>query len=152
MPSSKFMTNMIAVCACFVLSACNQSPNNTPVEIKPAPKLTNDATAYAQRAWGLMNKVEPLVLTSVDIEKDVRRPLRELHTQWKINVKMTDSVTEGKYALCRKAMMSLDIWARNTMQHVDVQDIQESLDKYKLEKEQCKFAIEHPELGNTSPK
>lgn len=151
MPSSILNTTAIALCACLGLTACNQS-SNEPVQIKPAPKLTNDATQYAQRAWSLMNEVEPLVSTSTDIEKDVRKPLRELHTQWKINVKMTDSVTEGKYALCRKAMMSLDIWARNTMQHVDAQDLQESLDQYKVEKEQCKDALDHPELGNTSPK
>ena len=31
------------------------------VEIKPAPKLTNDATVYAQKAWTLINTVEHLV-------------------------------------------------------------------------------------------
>ena len=30
---------------------------------------------------------------------------------------MTDSVTEGKYALCRKALTSLDIWARETLEN-----------------------------------
>ena len=30
---------------------------------------------------------------------------------------MTDSVTEGKYALCRKALTSLDVWARETLEN-----------------------------------
>ena len=45
------------------------------------------------------------------------KPLRQLSTDWRINVKMTDSVTEGKYALCRKALTSLDVWARETLEN-----------------------------------
>ena len=46
-------------------------------------------------------------------KKKSQKPLRQLSTDWRINVKMTDSVTEGKYALCRKALTSLDTWARD---------------------------------------
>jgi len=47
----------------FILQGCdngNQSSDKK-VEIKPAPKLTNDATAYANKAWTLINTVDPLV-------------------------------------------------------------------------------------------
>ena len=99
----------------FGLAGCNQSDDaQKKVVIKPAPKLSNDATAYAKQAWALMNDVEPLVTATQKavIDEKVRKPLRELGTAWKINVKMTDAVTEGKYALCRKALTSLDTWAR----------------------------------------
>ena len=51
------------------------------------------------------------------IDAQVRQPARKLSTDWRINVKMTDSVTEGKYALCRKALTSLEIWARSTVEN-----------------------------------
>ncbi|MCG2927051.1 hypothetical protein, partial [Escherichia coli] len=80
------------------------------VEIKAAPKLTNDATTYANEAWKLINQIDPIVYDGKkdEIEEQVRKPLRKLSTDWRINVKMTVSVTEGKYALCRKALTSLD--------------------------------------------
>lgn len=134
------------------LVGCNQSDNaEKKVEIKPAPKLSNDATAYAKQAWALMNEVEPFVTPEqrMLIDEKVRKPLRELGTAWKINVKMTDSVTEGKYALCRKALTSLDTWAR-TVKESDVAE-QQSKQIYLQDKSECKDALDHPNLGNTSP-
>ena len=63
---------------------------------------------------------------------------------------MTDSVTEGKYALCRKALTSLEIWARETMEQTDTA-AQKQAD-YERDKKQCQGAIENPDLGNTDPK
>lgn len=136
------------------LQACGQ-PSGEPekkVEIKPAPKLTNDATSYAAATWTLINQIDPLVMTLApdQLEQQVRKPVRKLSTDWRINVKMTDSVTEGKYALCRKALTSLDIWARevaekqNTVAHKQAD--------YQRDKAQCKDAIDHPQFGNTDPK
>jgi hypothetical protein len=122
------------------------------VEIKAAPKLNNDATSYAQAAWKLINEIDPIVYNkqSAEIEDKVRKPLRQLSTDWRINVKMTDSVTEGKYALCRKALTSLDTWARDVKDNVS-SSTQKQAD-YERDKAQCKDAIDNPALGNTSPK
>lgn len=60
---------------------------------------------------------------------------------------MTDSVTEGKYALCRKALTSLDVWARNCGKCKFCCSKQAD---YERDKQQCKDAIDNPNLGNTS--
>ena len=114
--------------------------------------MTNDATTYANAAWQLINEVDPLVYNKeVDqLETQVRQPARKLSTDWRINVKMTDSVTEGKYALCRKALTSLEIWARTTMENGN--SLQQKQADYERDKLQCQNAIAHPALGNTDPK
>ena len=63
---------------------------------------------------------------------------------------MTDSVTEGKYALCRKALTSLEIWARATLESSAA--VSQKQADYERDKQQCADAIAHPELGNTDPK
>ncbi len=80
----------------------------------------------------------------------MRKPIRQLSTDWRINVKMTDSVTEGKYALCRKALTSLDSWARDVKDNANNSGQKQS--DYERDKAQCKDAIDNPALGNTSPK
>ncbi len=136
------------------LQACGNSTQESreKTEIKAAPKLSNDATAYAQQAWKLMNEADSYVYRKQRnlIETKVRKPARQLSTDWRINVKMTDSVTEGKYALCRKALTSLDIWARETVENG--KDVVQKQADYERDKAQCQNAIQHPELGNTDPK
>ncbi|WP_436462951.1 hypothetical protein [Acinetobacter seifertii] len=137
----------------FILQGCDDGHNpDKKVEIKPAPKLTNDATVYAKKAWILINSVDPLVYGKQlnQINDKVRKPLRQLSTDWRINVKMTDSVTEGKYALCRKALTSLDVWARETLENEKT--VAQKQTDYERDKQQCKEAIDNPNLGNTSPK
>lgn len=133
------------------LTACGNSSTESDkkVEIKTAPKLTNDATTYANEAWKLINQVEPYVYRKQLnlIEENVRKPVRKLSTDWRINVKMTDSVTEGKYALCRKALTSLDTWARSTLEKNSA--MQKNQQQYEVDRAQCKDAIDHPSLGNT---
>ncbi|MEG0171552.1 MAG: hypothetical protein RR901_06980, partial [Acinetobacter sp.] len=137
-----------------LLTACDHSSNEPEkkVEIKPAPKLNNDATTYARAAWKLINQIDSIVYNrqTAEIEEKVRKPLRQLSTDWRINVKMTDSVTEGKYALCRKALTSLDTWARDVKDNSSA-SAQKQAD-YERDKAQCKDAIDNPALGNTSPK
>ncbi len=144
----------ILLCSAFLLAACGNSGNEPKekVEIKPAPKLNNDATTYAKAAWKLINDIDPIVYHKqvTEIEEKVRKPLRQLSTDWRINVKMTDSVTEGKYALCRKALTSLDTWARDVKDNANA-STQKQAD-YERDKAQCKDAIDNPALGNTSPK
>jgi len=90
---------LAALMICPFLAACGNSNSESEkkVEIKPAPKLTNDATTYANAAWKLINEIDVLVYNKqvTDIEEKVRKPIRQLSTDWRINVKMTDSVTEG---------------------------------------------------------
>jgi len=141
------------LCSSVLLQACGNDSNNAEKpEIKPAPKLTNDATTYANEAWKFINQVDGLVYAKkLDVlEEQVRKPARQLSTEWRINVKMTDSVTEGKYALCRKALTSLEIWARETMEQSST--VAQKQADYERDKQQCKGAIEHPQLGNTDPK
>jgi hypothetical protein len=144
----------LMLCSALLLAACG-NPSNDPkekVEIKAAPKLNNDATTYANAAWKLINDIDPIVYNkqTTEIEEKVRKPLRQLSTDWRINVKMTDSVTEGKYALCRKALTSLDTWARDVKDNANA-STQKQVD-YERDKAQCKDAIDNPALGNTSPK
>lgn len=145
---------LAALMICPFLAACgiSNSESEKKVEIKPAPKLTNDATTYANAAWKLINEIDVLVYNKqvTDIEEKVRKPIRQLSTDWRINVKMTDSVTEGKYALCRKALTSLDSWARDVKDNANNSGQKQS--DYERDKAQCKDAIDNPALGNTSPK
>ena len=151
---SRVMVVISVLLSGLLLQACGQSSEQAKpkVEIKAAPKLTNDATTYANAAWTLMNQVDGLVynkqLDVLDVQ--VRQPARKLSTDWRINVKMTDSVTEGKYALCRKALTSLEIWARETLEQGS--SLAQKQADYERDKQQCKGAIDHPELGNTDPK
>lgn len=144
---------LILLSSSLLLTACGQQDAaDSKVEIKPAPKLTHDATHYANEAWDFINRVDHLVYgKNVNVlENEVRQPARELSTQWRINVKMTDSVTEGKYALCRKALTSLEIFARATLDESPSRSAKQS--DYERDKAQCQNAITHPELGNTDPK
>lgn len=141
------------LCSTVLLQACgNESAEQTKVEIKDAPKLTNDATAYAEKAWTFINQVDGIVYKKQRnlIDEQVRKPARKLSTEWRINVKMTDSVTEGKYALCRKALTSLEIWARETLDQSST--VNQRQTDYERDKAQCKDAIDNPNLGNTDPK
>ena len=137
-----------------LLQACGQSEQapEQKVEIKAAPKITNDATEYAQRAWVFINEVDGLVYNKQldQIEAKVRHPARKLSTDWRINVKMTDSVTEGKYALCRKALTSLEVWARETLDGSS--SVAQKQSDYERDKAQCRGAIDNPSLGNPDPK
>lgn len=158
MPQMRILSAPVLVvsvlCSSLLLQACGQSSDHAEkkAEIKAAPKLTNDATSYAHEAWRFMNEVDPYVYRKQRnlIEENVRKPARKLSTDWRINVKMTDSVTEGKYALCRKALTSLDVWARETMENSA--NVSQTKADYERDKAQCKDALEHPELGNTDPK
>ncbi|MEG2443568.1 MAG: hypothetical protein RSB30_08200, partial [Acinetobacter sp.] len=127
-----------------LLQACGQSEQapEQKVEIKAAPKITNDATEYAQRAWVFINEVDGLVYNKQldQIEAKVRHPARKLSTDWRINVKMTDSVTEGKYALCRKALTSLEVWARETLDGSS--SVAQKQSDYERDKAQCRGAID----------
>mgnify|MGYP001574753916 FL=1 len=151
---SRVMVVISVLLSGLLLQACGQSSEQAKpkVEIKAAPKLTNDATTYANAAWTLMNQVDGLVYSKqLDVlDVQVRHPARKLSTDWRINVKMTDSVTEGKYALCRKALTSLEIWARETLEQSS--SLAQKQSDYERDKQQCKGAIDHPELGNTDPK
>ena len=148
---SKLLLSMTLVLVGSCLQACGNSsdPAKPKYEVEPAQKLTNDATTYAHEAWKLINEADPFVYRRQLnlIENNVRKPVRKLSTDWRINVKMTDSVTEGKYALCRKALTSLDTWARSTLEK-DSQ-IQKNQQNYERDKAQCKYAIDNPNLGNT---
>lgn len=147
-------TPVLCFVACSVLwlQGCGQQAPSEQVEIKAAPKLSNDATVYANEAWRLINEVDGLVYSKQldKLEQYVRQPTRQLSMDWRIEVKMTDSVTEGKYALCRKALTSLEIFARATLEQSNTLAVKQA--DYERDKAQCQDAISRPELGNTDPK
>ncbi|MBF7687275.1 hypothetical protein I2F31_03295 [Acinetobacter sp. EC24] len=144
---------ILTVVACAVaLTGCNQK-DEPKVVIKPAPKLTKDATQYAKESWVLMTKIDDALLAGHfnqnQIDDDVRKPLRELGNRWMINVKMGDSVAEGNFALCRKAMVSLDTVARTIQAQQTGQTLDDAKRIYFRDKALCKNALDHPELGNS---
>ncbi len=129
-----------------------QTPTEQKSGIQPAQKLSPDATAHAQRAWDFLNQVEPLLKDKkIDqLDVNVRQPIRQLTEEWMTQVKMTDAVTEGKYAMCRKSLISMDAWARELLQNGS--QIEKKQESYLRDKALCADAIQHPELGNTDPK
>lgn len=141
----------VVLASVLALQGCGNSSDGEEkkVEIKAAPKMTNDATVYAQKAWKLINEVDPVLYQNQkdQIQEIVRKPVRQLNLDWQINVKMTDSVTEGKYALCRKALTSIDAWARAIVENEGQLDTRKS--NYERDKAQCQNAIANPEQGNT---
>ena len=131
------------------LVACGNEERRA--EIQPAKKLSNDATAVANEAWVLINQLDQAVYAKdATTYEPTRKELRELTNRWKVEIKMTDSVTEGKYAMCRKSMQSLDIWIRALEENAENSATKQA--DYERDKALCKDAIDHPELGNTSPK
>lgn len=142
---SAFMVTALA------LQGCGNSSTERAekAELKTAPKITNDATVYANNAWILINQVDHFLFEKQtdQIQAQVREPVRQLILDWRINVKMTDSVTEGKYALCRKALNSIDAWARALVENEGQLALRQA--NYERDKAQCKTAIDNPELGNT---
>ena len=131
------------------LVACGNEQQRA--EIQPAKKLSNDATEVANEAWILINQLDQAVYANdASTYESTRKDLRELTNRWKVEIKMTDSVTEGKYAMCRKSMQSLDIWIRTLEENADNAATKQA--DYERDKALCKDAIDHPELGNTSPK
>lgn len=146
----RFKCGVVVIMSTCLLQACgNSSTESEKIEIKPAPKITNDATVYANQAWALINQVDPVLYANdkARIQVDVRDPVRQLILDWRINVKMTDSVTEGKYALCRKALNSIDAWARAVIENEG--QLTQRQANYERDKNQCKSAVDNPELGNT---
>lgn len=155
----KFQVQCSVLLLTTLLVACgnNQadSKNDAPPEIRPATKLTNDASAVANEAWVLINQLDQILYAdsakdNQDLNEMVREPLRELSTRWRIEVKMTDSVTEGKYALCRKSLNSLDAWARSIQEQSS--DVAQKQADYERDKQYCKDAIDNPQYGNTPTK
>ena len=145
----KIKTILCSLVCSLTLVACGNEQQRA--EIQPAKKLSNDATGVANEAWVLMNQLDQAVYANQqDTFEDIRKDLRELTNRWKVEIKMTDSVTEGKYAMCRKSMQSLDIWIRGIQENAN--NIAAKQADYERDKALCKDAIDHPELGNTSPK
>lgn len=159
----------ISLCTCMMMSlvACGGSQPKTSSEttvsteqapteekkIKKAPKLSPDATAHAQRAWAFIQEADVLLAnnpSTEQLEQQIRQPIRQIKEAWLTQVKMNDAVTEGKYALCRKTLDSMDILAREMLQQG--KNIEKKRQDYQRDKALCQDAIEHPELGNTDPK
>lgn len=144
----KIKTILLSIVCGLTLAACGNEQQRA--EIQPAKKLSNDATEVANEAWVLINQLDQAIYAKeASTYEPARKQLRELTNRWKVEIKMTDAVTEGKYALCRKSMMSLDIWIRALEDNADATIKQAD---YERDKALCKDAIDHPELGNTSPK
>ncbi|MBF7682390.1 hypothetical protein I2F27_03470 [Acinetobacter sp. B5B] len=145
-------TVMLIMISAVVLTGCNQK-DEPKVVIKPAPKLTKDATQYAKESWGLMTSLDEKLLDGSfkqnQIDDEVRKPLRELGNRWMINVKMGDSVAEGNFALCRKAMVSLDSVARAIQAQENPSILENTKKTYLRDKTVCKSALDNPELGNS---
>lgn len=154
-----FRSMMIGLCS-LSLVACGGGQKSTESasqgeqtqKIQPAVKLSPDATMHAQRAWQFVQQVENLLeQKNIDmLDGSVRQPIRQLTQDWLTQVKMNDAVTEGKYAMCRKTLQSMDAWARALQDNASDSDKKRAT--YLHDKALCQDAIENPELGNTDPK
>lgn len=140
---------IIATCLLGQFTGCNQSRRE---EIRPAVKPSSDASAIANEAWVLMNQLDQMLYqqqlthwSTDQREERIHRPLRELSTRWRLEVKMSDSVAEGQYALCRKSLVDLDAWARD----FNIESAAERQATYERDKAICQHALKNPQLGNS---
>ena len=146
---NKLMTIALGSCLVLLMGGCDKERKES---IKPYDKPSSDATAMAKEAWILINQLDQVLYAgeTTNLQAAVRDPLRELSTQWRLEVKMTDAVTEGRYALCRKSLVSLDTWTRAVMDQS--KDVALKQKDYQRDKALCKDAIDHPEQGNSPDK
>ena len=96
-------------------------------QVKPAVKLSTDASGLAQKTMAYLQQAEPLldgfsmatdkVADKEVLEKQVFTPVRDLLLHWRTDVKQTDSVVGDQYTICRGALMSFDAWARDLLEH-----------------------------------
>ncbi|RYY78511.1 MAG: hypothetical protein EOO69_10345 [Moraxellaceae bacterium] len=98
------------------LSACNQSGHEHKREIKPAVKLSTDASRVAADTNQFLQRAEQLMLSSStqpdQLETQILLPIRQLLLRWNTEIKQSDSVVGDQYTICRGALVSLDSWTR----------------------------------------
>lgn len=123
--------------------ASNQS-GHAAYQVKPAVKLSTDASGLAQQTLSYLQQAEPLLIQPVNINSDtleqlVFTPVRDLLVQWRMNVKQTDSVVGDQYTICRGALMSFDTWARALIERP--QSAVEKQQQYLNQKKLCETAV-----------
>lgn len=98
------------------LSACNQSGQEHKREIKPAVKLSTDASRVAADTNQFLQRAEQIMLTSPvqpnQYDSQILLPIRQLLLRWNTEIKQSDSVVGDQYTICRGALVSLDSWTR----------------------------------------
>lgn len=94
-------------------------------QVKPAAKLSTDASAIARETLTYLQQAEPALEQTAAkarpeaLEKLVFAPVRDLLLHWRTDVKQTDSVVGDQYTICRGALMSFDAWARALLERPD---------------------------------
>lgn len=121
----------------------NQSGHEA-YQVKPAVKLSTDASGLAQQTLSYLQQTEPLLMQSATSSEDalerlIFTPVRDLLVQWRMNVKQTDSVVGDQYTICRGALMSFDAWARAVIERP--QTAVEKQQQYLNQKKLCETAV-----------
>ena len=130
------------------LTGCNQSGQDESHkrEIKPAVKLSTDASHIAQQTYQFILKTEPVLMAQpVDIsqlEAQVFQPIRQLLLRWNTEVKQSDSVVGDQYTICRGALISLDSWARSIQNQIPGQADKQAI--FEKQKSLCEKVLQNP--------
>lgn len=153
------MKQVMMVGLCGLLLACGKpasdvqqsthqatdNPRDQPYQVKPAVKLSTDASALAQKTLSYLQQTEPALSVPITtasqdmLEKLVFTPVRELLVQWRMDVKQTDSVVGDQYTICRGALMSFDVWARTLLERPELAGEKKQL--YLNQKQLCEKAV-----------
>lgn len=132
----------------FTLTACNQSGQDGQHkrDIKPAVKLSTDASHIAQQTYQFLVSAEPLLTTQPvnlnQLEQEIFQPVRQLLLRWNTEVKQSDSVVGDQYTICRGALISLDSWARSIQKQIPGQADKQAI--FEKQKNLCQHVIHNP--------
>ncbi len=153
------MKQVVIVALCGVLLACGKPAsevqqagkptasdgNHEAYQVKPAVKLSTDASGLAQKTLSYLQQSEPVLIQSGSpanqdaLEKLVFTPVRELLVQWRMDVKQTDSVVGDQYTICKGALLSFDVWARALLERPESAVEKQQL--YLNQKQLCEKAV-----------
>lgn len=119
--------------------------NDQAYQVKPALKLSTDASSLAEKTLAYLQQAEPALNQSATsaspdtLEKLVFAPVRDLLRHWRTDVKQTDSVVGDQYTICRGTLMSFDAWARALLERPESAD--EKKQVYLNQKQLCEKVV-----------
>jgi hypothetical protein len=136
-----------------MLTACNQSGQDAQQkrEIKPATKLTTDASKIAQDTYPFLLRAESVLTAQPvprdELEQQIFQPIRQLLLRWNTEVKQSDSVVGDQHTICRGALISLGSWARSVQDKTASQANKQAI--FIKQKNLCKETVQDAEQPNS---
>lgn len=129
-----------------MLTACDQAGQDAAQkrEIKPAAKLSTDASQIARQTYQFLLSTEPLLKSqpvNIDqLEPQVFQPVRQLLLRWNTEIRQSDSVVGDQYTICRGALTSLDSWARSIQSQTAAQATRQAI--FEKQKSLCENVLQ----------